>query len=141
MSIIDAFDGGQEKQNKSHIRNLIRIGMADGHFEQEETQKIYRIARHLGVTQEEVDQLIADPNQIGFIAPSNIEERLERFVNLLRVILADGMVTDEERRLLRRLGVGLDIDLDKIDAMAEKGIAMIKAGDDVDDIILSLRKF
>lgn len=138
MSIVDAFDSSEEKQNKSHIRNLIRLALADGHLEESELLRIHKIARNRGVTREETEHLLANPNSIEFNSPSSKEDRIDRFVNLVRIVLEDGIVSAEEEKLLRRISIGLNITSEQHEIYLVKALEMFKNGKQKDDIIDAL---
>lgn len=140
MSIIDAFDSSEEKLNKSHIHNLIRLALADGNLEASELERIHKIARSLGVTKEETEQLLANPQSIQFNAPSSKEDRIERFVNLVRLILADGAVTAEETKLLRRISIGLSLDENKLPEYTRVASELIAVNTSKDEVIEALMK-
>lgn len=140
MSIIDAFDSSEEKLNKSHIRNLIRLALADGILEESELERIRKVARSLGVTAEETNELLANPDKISFIAPSGKEDRLERFVNLVRVVLADGAITEPEEKLLRRISIGLSLDEEKLPLYINTASGMINDKATKDEVVEALMK-
>lgn len=140
MSIIDAFDSSEEKLNKSHIQNLIRLALADGNLEASELDRIHKIARSLGVTKEETEQLLANPQSIQFNAPSSKEDRIERFVNLVRLILADGAVTEQETKLLRRISIGLSLDENKLPEYTRVASEMIAVNTSKDEVVEALMK-
>ena len=135
MSIIDAFDSSEEKKNKSHLRNIIRLAMADGQIDDAELDRIRKAARFLGVTPAETDELIANPDKIHFIPPATKQERLERLVRLMRVVLADGIISSAEDALLRRICIGLGFDQAKIRTLIDAGYDALKQGKDTDEVI------
>ena len=139
MSIIDAFDSSEEKKNKSHLRNLIRLALADGQIDEDELLRIRKTARFLGVTPEETDELLANPDKIHFIPPASTQERLERLVGLLRVVMADGIVSSAEDVLLRRICIGLGFKEEKIRDVINLGYDCLKKEMDTDDIIDKLK--
>tara|TARA_R110001592_G_scaffold307299_2_gene580772 strand:- start:301776 stop:302201 length:426 start_codon:yes stop_codon:yes gene_type:complete len=140
MSIVDAFDSSEEKLNKSHIHNLIRLALADGILEESELERIRKIARSLGVTAEETNELLASPEKISFNAPSGKEERLDRFVNLVRVVIADGAITEPEEKLLRRISIGLSLSEEKLPLYINTTTSMLKDGAAKDEIVEALMK-
>jgi len=140
MSIVDAFDSGQERRSKSHVKNLVRIAQADGEITEDELKLIFKVGSRHGLTKEEVQEILDHPETVQFNPPSDLEKKLERFIGLMHMVLVDGVIDEAESALIRRIGIGLGLAEEKILAYAEKSTEMIQNGEDTDDIIDALRK-
>ena len=63
MSLMNKFESGDDKQKKSHVKNLIEMAAADGHIDDVEKEFLYKVAKKYSVEPEEV-QYIIDLTQI-----------------------------------------------------------------------------
>ncbi|MFT6719138.1 MAG: putative tellurite resistance protein B-like protein [Sphingobacteriales bacterium] len=140
MSIVDAFDSGEERRSKSHVKNLIRLAQADGEIDEAEKAMIFKVGKRNGITEEEIQDILDKPDSVSFNPPSDLEGKLERFVGLMRMILIDGIIDEVEAKLIRRLGIGLGLNEEKIADYSDLSAAMIGDEQDTDDIVEALRK-
>lgn len=140
MSIVDAFDSGEERRSKSHVKNLIRLAQADGEISEAEKAMIFKVGKRNGITEEEVQDILDRPDSVVFNPPSEFEGKLERFVGLMRMILIDGVIDEVEAKLIRRLGIGLGLNEEKISDYADVSAKLIGEDADTDDIVDAMRK-
>ena len=89
----------QKKINISHIRDMVSIAYIDGVLHEKEISTIKKIGFKLGLTQSELDEIIAKPEKILFHPPQNLTEKKEHLIHLIEVIFADSKIKDEEIEL------------------------------------------
>jgi len=135
MSILDNFSSGHQERNKSHFRNLVKIAGADGHIDPPEMEFLTRVARELGHTQEEIDEVMENVKDIPFTPPSSKEDRIFQMYNLIRMVLADDIVEPNEITWSRRFAIGLGFPSGKVDQLIDLLIEMVQAKKDKDDCI------
>ena len=61
--------------------------------------------------------------------------RLERLYDLSRMVYADNIADEAEKKLMHRLVISLGFDEDKVDKIIEKSFQEILKGTDEDDFI------
>ncbi len=138
MSIADLFESGERKQHKGHFRNLVMIARADGHVSIEESELLQKIAKHIGISKEQAQEIIDNPKGYAINPPVSKEERFRRLVNLVEMVNADGVFDDDEIALLRKYGVALGFsDEDILDAI-DATINGMEDGKSEDEIVESL---
>lgn len=93
------FGRSARKTRLSHINNLISIAAADGHFDEKERDLIYAIADRMGVTAEEVTDVMIDPSEIDFHVPDSDDEKLELVFDLIQLMMINGSMDEEEKAL------------------------------------------
>ncbi|WP_228466601.1 TerB family tellurite resistance protein [Adhaeribacter swui] len=81
---------------KSHILNLGALAKIDGHVDSAEMNYIIAIGKKNGLRQEEVRSLLANAQSISFEMPHNDSERFDQIYDLVEMMLADGIVDDNE---------------------------------------------
>ncbi|MCB0483668.1 MAG: hypothetical protein KDC37_03815 [Flavobacteriales bacterium] len=141
MSIGEILTGGDHAKALSHVRNLIRIAIADGNVDDTEYRLLVKIARHKGVDEEEVKKIIANVNDFEFIPPSSMDERNLQLWHLGRMVLADGVVEDEEIAKMSRYSVGLGYKAEIIKPLVETVLKVVEEELDEDDALAAIRKF
>ncbi|MCP4520832.1 MAG: TerB family tellurite resistance protein [Cytophagales bacterium] len=83
--------------NESHIKNLIMMAQSDDHVDQSEIDIICSIAKNRGISEEKVKELIASGDTDFEISkPDTIDECFEQLYDLALVMMADGIIDDDE---------------------------------------------
>ncbi|QNF33591.1 TerB family tellurite resistance protein [Adhaeribacter swui] len=90
------FESEEIKRVKSHILNLGALAKIDGHVDSAEMNYIIAIGKKNGLRQEEVRSLLANAQSISFEMPHNDSERFDQIYDLVEMMLADGIVDDNE---------------------------------------------
>lgn len=90
------FENEQVKRLKSHIQNLGALAKIDGHVDSSEMQFIISIGKKNGMKQEEVRSLLANSNSSNFVMPENDSDRFDQIYDLVEMMLADGIIDDNE---------------------------------------------
>jgi uncharacterized tellurite resistance protein B-like protein len=114
-NISHLFESGEQSRHKGHFMNLVMLARVDGTISRQENQLLQRIARRLSLTDEQVQEIIDHPEDYPMIPPVTREERYERFIQLIQLLVADGQSDQEEERLVKRYGVELGFTPARID--------------------------
>ena len=137
MSIAEIFESGERTQDKGHFKNLVLIANADGHLDDTEIATLHKIGRKIGLTHTQIGAIMDNPKQYAVIPPVSKDERFEMLIDLVRIMLADNVIADQEMKLVERFAVQLgyksieDVDVESV-------IALIVRGEDNDTIITEL---
>jgi len=81
---------------KNHIMNLGALAKVDGHIDSTELNYIIAIGQKNGMKAEEVKSLIANAGTVKQLIPENDSERFDQIYDLVEMMLADGIVDDNE---------------------------------------------
>lgn len=114
-SIANIFESGERSRQIGHFRNLVLLARVDGNVSHLEQQLLNKIARRISLTDEQVAEICAHPEDYPNIPPTTREERYERFIQLIQLIVADGVIDPNEIKLVKSLGVSLGFTPEKID--------------------------
>lgn len=115
-SIAHLFESGERSRQIGHFRNLVMLARIDGTVSHLEQQLLNKVARRISLTDEQVAEISNNPNDYPMIPPTTREERYERFIQLIQLLIADGVVDQKEVKLVKSLGVALGFTPEKIDA-------------------------
>lgn len=135
MSYSNLFSSGFKLRNRDHFAAIVRVALADGVITEEEKAFLNRTAINLEIEEDEVTQIIANPDQYPINPPVNNQRRLERLYDLTRMVYADQIADEGEVELLNRLVIGLGFETQKSHTIAEKALRLISEGKDEDDFI------
>lgn len=134
MSIEELFETGERKQDRSHFRNMVLIAKADGVITEDERNLLHKMGHSLSLSEEQVAEIIKNPNKLSIVPPVSREERFEQMIELVRMVQVDGKIDDKEMDVLSRVAVGIGYeDLDDVDV--ESILAMIIRGEDTETIL------
>ena len=137
-TIAQLFETGEHAAQKGHFHNLVMLARVDGKIEATEKNLLARIAQRLSLTDAEVKSICEDEDNYQAYPPVSKEERYERFVQLIEMIVVDGKVNSDEEHLITKYGVELGIDSSEIDATYKTAISKILEGIDRETIVSSL---
>jgi uncharacterized tellurite resistance protein B-like protein len=90
------FENDQLKKVKNHIMNLGALAKVDGHIDATELNYIITVGQKNGMKPEEVKSLIANSGKVKQLLPDNDSERFDQIYDLVEMMLADGIVDDNE---------------------------------------------
>lgn len=137
-NINNVYESGGQKALQGHFRNLVMIARVDGKIDPEENVLLFRMARRLGLTDDQVQEISEHVDQYPMIPPISKEERIERFIRLVQMVMVNGKVSDEERRLAIKYGVELGIEEHEVDPLFDSIISMWLNGMDSSEILEAL---
>ena len=135
MSFSDLFTPGFKQRNRDHFAAIVRVALADGVITDEEKAFLNRTAINLEIEDDEVAEIMANPDNYPINPPANEQRRLERLFDLTRMVYADHIADEGEIQLLNRLVIGLGFPTDDAQTIAEKALSLIADGNDEDDFV------
>lgn len=140
MSLLDFHDSQQKKISKAYFVHLILVAKADGSISEKENKVLHRLGHKLGFVDEEISRMIDNPGQDSYNPPYELKERIEHLYDIIRITLADGIITHDERRITQCYAVASGFspaESDDVIKLIEKGIA---EGLDEEEIFTIYRK-
>ena len=135
MDFSQLYTPGFKNRNKAHFAAIVNLALADDHISEEEKAFIDRLAIYLEIDPDEVAEIMESPDNYKGAPPADKHSRLERLYDLSRMVFADNIADDNEKKLLNKLVIGLGFDADSSDKVVEKALEMVAKGIDVDDFI------
>lgn len=140
MSISDLYSSGAHKRNIGHFADIVKLALLDGEIEQREENLLERLAKILGISNNEFNKIIKNPEDFPTTFASNYEERLESLYYSTRMLLIDGRVSKDGVRLLTKIAVGLGFADEKVDEVVERAIKMFLRIPDLDDFVETIKR-
>ncbi|MEL7001598.1 MAG: TerB family tellurite resistance protein [Bacteroidota bacterium] len=110
----------KKDKNKSHLKNLMSIAMADGQFAESERHILFSVARRLGMSDEDISIVYENPESIQFIPPSSHNEKMDQIYDFIYLISADRTVDPKELDICKKLASHLEIAPSVVDGLLSK---------------------
>lgn len=134
-TIAQIFESGEQSAQKGLFNNLVMLARVDGKVEQSELNLLGRIANRLSLTEEQVNEIIAHPDQYPMIPPVTLEDRMERFIQFLEMVCIDGVVDPSEMFLANKYGLALGFGSHEVVELEIKIVEMLRNGKDKNEIL------
>jgi len=90
------FENEQAKKIKSHLLNLAALAKADGHIDAREMNFILAVGKKNGISTSEVQALVSGSKGGNSDLPTTDSERFDQIFDLVDMMLADGIVDENE---------------------------------------------
>jgi uncharacterized membrane protein YebE (DUF533 family) len=101
------FENEEIKRVKTHIANLGALARVDGHIDSSEMNYIIAVGQKNGLKPEDVRVLVANAETIKLHIPENDSERFDQIYDLVEMMLADGIVDDNEMEFCMEMAAKL----------------------------------
>lgn len=112
----------EDKKNLSHFANIVRIAKSDQEVSTEELELLSTIAKKYKISDEQVKNILADPDSIPTLELLELEERIERLYELMQMIEADREMKWEEIDTLKKIVTGLSFPFNQIDKIVKESL-------------------
>lgn len=134
-TIAQLFESGERSADKGYFNNLVMLARVDGKIDTSEVNLLSRIATRLGLTSEQVKEIIAHSDQYPMVPPVSREERYERFIQFIKMVNVDGVVDPAEEKLVSKYGTALGFTDERIEEKYPIILEKVQAGISRQDIL------
>jgi uncharacterized tellurite resistance protein B-like protein len=139
MSFSNLYSSGFKQRNRDHFASIVRIALSDGVISKEEEAFINRTAINLEIEEEEVETIIANLDNYPINPPSTEQRRLERLYDLARMVFADQIADEAEKKIMNRLIIGLGFPHEEVEDIINQSFEQIQKGSDEDEFVASFK--
>ena len=122
MSFTDLFYSGTHKRNLAHFASMVTLAAEDGVVTKKEEQLLKIFARRLNIEEVDYVKIVKDPSQYPIMPTNSADKRLERLMDLFKMMLIDKEIADEELRLIRRYAIALGFTEEHADRIIKRSI-------------------
>ena len=120
MSIADIYESGEQKQNKSHLENLIAIAQVDGNIDETEKVLLAKFADRLNIDRSTFNEMMNHVASYNVIPPFDKVDRYKMLYSLVSLSLADSVLDEKEVSLLERYAIGLGYTEERANELIQK---------------------
>jgi len=89
-----------EENLKGHFLNLYHMALADDHIESSELEMLYKIGDENGISKNEIESVLLQPDSVKYIVPELVLEKIESLFDFARIACADGNIDGNETALM-----------------------------------------
>lgn len=112
----------------SHMKNLLEMAMADGHYDPAEDDLLHTIASKNGISKNKLEQIRGTRDQIEFVVPDDESEKFRQLFDLIHMMVVDEDVDQEEFRLSIVFAKKFGYDVNRAEEIVESIASNISAG-------------
>lgn len=114
------------------------MALSDDTFDVMELQMLYQFADDRGVPKEELDRLLLNPVDHSTSIPKDLPTRIEYLYDLASMILADEVITEDEKNTLRKYCRKFEFLEENINELADYLLECVQTGVSKNEIINQL---
>ena len=139
MSISDLFDSGFKNRNKGHFSAIVRVAMENGHLSPEEKTFLDKLAKQLEISEDEYQEIIANPLKYPINPPYLHVHRLERLYDLSRMVYADHILGPKQKEILTRFALALGFTPGNVHYIVDKALSLLVLNVDLDTFLYEMQ--
>jgi len=140
MSFTDLFESGHHSRNLGHFASIVNIAAVDGALSEVEESLLKRFARKLDIEESEYTEVLKNPSNYPINPPNSVDKRLERMLDLFKMVFADHDIDAEERNLIEKYAIGLGYTEELAGKLIKRSIEIFNGGLDLEDYRYLLNK-
>jgi len=140
MSISDIHLSGKHKGELGHFANIVQIAKKDNKITKGEQKLLDKLAISLHINEVEYQILLEAPEKYPLNPPVSYDERIERLYHLTKMIFADGKVSEDEVKLMRKVAIGLSFSPDNVEKVCDEAIHLVMNDNDLEEFTKAIKK-
>jgi uncharacterized tellurite resistance protein B-like protein len=115
-------EGKRNMQELDHLKNLVIMASADGAMTEREIALLVDRCAELGLGEIELEKAVsfALSEKAALKLPTAHSEKIAMLSDLIRVMAADGELSEVEKRLFALAAAKMEIDRDEIEKLIDK---------------------
>ena len=141
MSFTDFITNHGKRVNKQAFVHLVQVSKIDGKIDQEEFDLLHKEGKKFGLTDPEIDHLIETESNSHYNPPSSLEEKFEHLYNMGEMILADDVVDENEKRMIKKFAIEAGFNDSKLAGLAEILIEGIRIKTDEEILFKKFKQY
>lgn len=130
----------ERNEGKEFFKYLVKIAAADGIVDDSEHNILHRAGRKFGLTDPEVDQLIAKPAESAYHPPVELEKKFHNLYIIVQLINADEIIHDDELKFARYFAIASGFDPNEAELIISFILKGIQEETDEDDLFKKFKK-
>ncbi len=140
MNFSDLITNHGKRVTKEAFIYLVQVSRVDGKIGKEELELLHKEGRKFGLTDPEIEKLIHSERGHHYHAPYSLEEKFEHFYNIAEMIMADDVVKEKERKMLKRFAIEAGFEDSKIDSLIDLVIEGIEKNTEEEALFVKFKK-
>ena len=139
MNFSDFITNHGKRINTQHYIHLIQVSKIDGKINPAELEMLQKEGKKFGLTDPEIDKLIESETHNLYHPPYSLNEQFEHLYNVAGMILADDVITESEKRMIRRFAIEAGFSDKTIDKLMDLLFEGIKNNESEDALLAKFK--
>lgn len=140
MNLSDSITIHGRRVNKEAFIHLLQVACTDRKMTDEEYKVLHKEGRRFGFTDPEIDELMKIERNHEYIPPYSLEEKFGHLYQVAQMVLADDVINECERKMLRKFAIEAGFSYDKIDDLINLLIEGVKNNEDEEQLFVKFKK-
>jgi len=141
MNFSDFITNHGKRVNKEHYIHLIQVSKIDGKINPSEMELLHKEGRKFGLTDPEIDELIKSEIHNHYHTPYSLKEKFEHLYNVAEMILADDVIKESEKRMIRRFAIEAGFNDKAIDKLMDLLFEGIKNNESEESLLAKFKSY
>jgi len=130
---------GKRVRKESFIR-LVQVSNTDGKIDNQELELLHKEGKKFGLTDPEIDKLIRSVKDHSYTPPYSLHDKFEHLYQVAQMILADDVVKESEKKIIRRFALEAGFTDRTIDKLLNLLLEGIKNNKSEEELFQEFRK-
>jgi len=140
MNFSDFVTHHGKRVNKEAFLHLIQVSRTDKNISKQEYELLHKEGRKFGLTDPEIDRLIASERDHHYHQPYSLQDKFEHLYQVAQMILADEVVDEREKKMIRKFAIEAGFSDKTIDKLIKLLFEGIKNNESEEDLLKEFRK-
>jgi len=105
MSFYDFITNSGKNICKDNFINLVQVARVDGKISEKQMRILHKEGRKFGLTEPEIDNLLITEGNQNYTPPYSLRGKFVHLYNTAEIILDDEVVSEDEKKLIRKFAV------------------------------------
>ncbi len=140
MNFTDFITHHGKRINRDHFIHLVQVARIDGKMAAPELELLHKEGRKFGLTDPEIDTLIKSEAHHHYQPPYSLKDKFTELYNIAEMILADGIIEEGEKRMIRKYAISAGFDDKAIEKLIPLLLEGVARGDDEEKLLNEFKK-
>jgi len=113
------FSNDDQSKARSYIKSIIEIALSDGWVNDQEISFLTEVAKRFNLSPQDFKDIKKQYKKEGFVMPSSPHERFQLFYDLVKMMMIDGSIDENERILCNNYARNMGYDQDMVDRVID----------------------
>ncbi len=119
MSFYDFITNSGKNICKDNFINLVQVARVDGKISEKQMKILHKEGRKFGLTEPEIDNLLITEGNQNYTPPYSLRGKFVHLYNTAEIILDDEVVSEDEKKLIRKFAVEVGFRDEILDELME----------------------
>jgi|SaaInl85LU_5_DNA_1037374.scaffolds.fasta_scaffold00262_16 hypothetical protein len=140
MTILNIFLNENQRANRGHFANIVKIAKVDGKLTRREIVLLKKIKRDLGISDIIFRSIVRHPERYPINPPTNYEDRITRLHTLAKMLIVEKESYELSLKLLEKLAVGIGFPLKTHKEVVKLAVKLVMSHTDVSTFAAEIKK-